>query len=319
VHQLKDPSAVLKVGADMFPHLKIIATGASTLAASRKFKDTLAGRKRLVHLTPVLWDEFPAFNNATLHKRLYHGELPQALLSEGKQPSFYREWADSFFAIDIQKLFAFRDPDKFNMFFEYLLKQSGGLFNAPKASSALGISRPTIENHSRALQTTYTVTLLRPFYGFGKKEIIKMQKVYCFNTGFVSLYRGWEPLRQDDYGIPWEHLVLEHLQAHMYNNTIHYWRDISGREIDFVIARDRETIDAIECKWDQGQFDPDPLKVFRSYYPRGENYLVCPVSTPPYVKILPVWKLKYARRKVLLPSTGVFLRNGRKTKKVKYK
>jgi predicted AAA+ superfamily ATPase len=62
IHRLPDPSMVLKIGADLFPELKIIATGSSTLAASRKFKDTLTGRKRVVRLTPALWDELPAFN-----------------------------------------------------------------------------------------------------------------------------------------------------------------------------------------------------------------------------------------------------------------
>lgn len=53
VHQLRDPSRVLKVGADEFPALRILATGSSTLAASQKFRDALTGRKRSVHLTPV--------------------------------------------------------------------------------------------------------------------------------------------------------------------------------------------------------------------------------------------------------------------------
>jgi hypothetical protein len=46
--------------------LKILATGSSTLAASKKFRDTLTGRKRTVHLVPVLWDELPAHRAATV-------------------------------------------------------------------------------------------------------------------------------------------------------------------------------------------------------------------------------------------------------------
>ena len=91
IHQLRDPSRLLKIGADLFPTLQILATGASTLAASEKFRDTLTGRKRLVHLTPVLWDELEAFQ-APLVKRLYHGGLPQALLAATKSASLYREW-----------------------------------------------------------------------------------------------------------------------------------------------------------------------------------------------------------------------------------
>jgi len=284
IHQLKDPSRLLKIGADLFPHLKILATGSSTLAASRKFQDTLTGRKRLVHLTPVLWDELPAFQNTPLLKRLYHGGLPETILSEAKPVGFYREWMDSFFARDIQRLFAFRNPDKFNALFEYVMKQSGGLLETTRTANALGISRPTVENHLRALETTHTVTLLRPFHRGGQKEIVKTPKAYAFDTGFVSFCRGWDPLRPDDYGVLWEHLVLEYLQAHAHARKIQYWRDAAGREIDFVIIRNREEIDAIECKWDPMQFDPVAMKVFRSYYPRGKNYLMSPLTIAGYMK-----------------------------------
>src|ERR1035438_2758955 len=60
IHQLSDPARVLKIGADACPRVRILATGSSTLAASKKFRDTLTGRKRTVHLTPVGWDELPA-------------------------------------------------------------------------------------------------------------------------------------------------------------------------------------------------------------------------------------------------------------------
>jgi uncharacterized protein len=213
IHQLRDPARVLKIGADAFPKLKILATGSSTLAASKKFRDTLTGRKRLVHLTPVLWDELEAFG-VTLQKRLFHGGLPPALLAESKKPSFYREWLDSFFARDIQRLFGFRDINRFNALFEYLLKQSGGQFEVTKTATALGITRPTVESHVSALEITQAVTLVRPFHGGGLNELVKQPKIYGFDTGFVSFARGWDPLRQDDFGPLWEHIVLEHLQAH---------------------------------------------------------------------------------------------------------
>src|SRR5262245_52924709 len=109
----------------MFPRLKVLATGSSTLAASRTFRDTLAGRKREVHLVPVLWEDLGAFH-VTLERRLYHGGLPPALLPEAKAPALYREWMDSFFARDIQRLFGLRDVNRFTALFEYLLRQSGG-------------------------------------------------------------------------------------------------------------------------------------------------------------------------------------------------
>lgn len=283
IHQLRDPSRVLKIGADLFPHLKILATGSSTLAASKKFRDTLTGRKRQIHLTPILASELDAFG-VKLPKRLLHGGLPAALLAQTKIPAFYREWMDSFFARDIQRLFAFRDMNRFNALFEYLLRQSGGQLELTRTAAALGISRPTVESHLQALEITHAITLLRPFHGGGQKELVKQPKVYGFDTGFVSFARGWEPLRPDDCGSLWEHLVLEELLAHWPDTTVHYWRDKAGNEVDFVLPRGRGGVNVIECKWNPAAFDARALAVFRSYYPKGENYLVTPQEAPAYHK-----------------------------------
>ncbi len=284
IHQLSDPSRLLKIGADLFPKLKILATGSSTLAASKKFRDTLTGRKRLVHLLPVLWTELEIFSCSDVLRRLFQGGLPPALLAGVKSPPFYREWLDSFFARDIQRLFSFRDMEKFNVFFEYLLRQSGGQVEMSRAASELGTSRITLENHLQALEITHAVPRIRPFFGSGQKEIVKMPKVYGFDTGFITFVRGWDPLRPHDHGILWEHLVLEHLQAYFPNETIRYWRDKAGREVDFVLVRRRDHIDTVECKWNPSDFDPSSLRMFRTYYPKGENYLVSPLTGPSYSK-----------------------------------
>ena len=60
--------------------------------------------------------------------------------------------------------------------------------------------------------------------------------------------------------------------------------DKSGAEVDFVIARGRNEVDAIECKWDPKSFDVSALKVFRGRYPKGRNYLVTPSGDPGYRK-----------------------------------
>ncbi len=283
IHQLRDPSRLLKIAADEFPHLRVLATGSSTLAATRKFSDSLTGRKRLLHLVPVLTEELPAFG-VTLAKRLYHGGLPPALLSAQKDPSFYREWLDSFFARDIQRLFAFRDINKFNSVIEYLLRQSGGQLEVSRTASALGISRPTVESHLQALQITKAVTLVRPFHGGSQAEIVRQPKAYAFDTGFVSFARGWDPLRPEDCGILWEHLVLETMQALRPDESVRYWRDKAGHEVDFVRPRGRDEVDAYECKWNPDSFEGAGLQAFRTRYPKGKNFLISPGKDSTYLK-----------------------------------
>lgn len=111
-----------------------------------------------------------------------------------------------------------------------------------------------------------------------------MPRLYGFDTGFVSQARGWNPLRPDDCGLLWEHLVLEQLQAHLPDFHLHYWRAKSGREVDFVIFRSRDQVDALDCKWDPAEFDAAGLKAFRALYPRGTNYPIAPLTVPSYLK-----------------------------------
>ena len=176
IHQLRDPSRLLKIGADLFKDIKILATGSSTLAASRKFRDTLTGRKRVIHLVPVLVDELAAFGGVALSRRLLHGGLPQALLRETLEPSFYREWMDSFFARDIHRLFAFRDMNRFNALFEYVLRSSGGYFSVNAAAADLGVARPTVESHLAALEITHAAVIIALSSVWSRRMLKKQKK-----------------------------------------------------------------------------------------------------------------------------------------------
>jgi hypothetical protein len=72
---------LLKIAADHYPHIHIVATGSSTLGASRKFRDTLTGRKRDLWLTPMcLPDIFDA--KRTDFKHRFGGGLPPFFLPE---------------------------------------------------------------------------------------------------------------------------------------------------------------------------------------------------------------------------------------------
>lgn len=42
IHRLSNPSEILKIAADHYPDIRIIATGSSSLGASPKFGDTLS-------------------------------------------------------------------------------------------------------------------------------------------------------------------------------------------------------------------------------------------------------------------------------------
>jgi len=285
IHRLGDPSLILKIAADAFPHLKILATGSSTLAATAKFRDSLTGRKEMVYLPPVLWREcVDAFDVNDLDHRLLCGGLPETLLSENKDASFYAEWMDSFYARDIQELFSIRSRTGFLKLLHLLILQSGGLVDYTQLAKSSEMSRPTVKAHIEAMGIAHAIYLLPPFHGGGKREITRRPKCYAFDTGFVTFVKGWERIREDDRGILWEHLVLDGLRVDIEEKggMLYYWRDKSQREIDFVIKRSENMIDTVECKINPDGFSPQSLKTFRELYPNGRNYLISPNIIEPY-------------------------------------
>ena len=282
VHRLEDPSRLLKIAADEFPQLKVLATGSSTLAATRKFSDTLTGRKRAIHLCPVLWEECAApFGVPELDQRLLHGGLPEMLIAAAKDPGFFNEWIDSFYARDILELFGIRNRQGFLALFRLLLRQSGGQLDFSQLANLSEMSRVTVKSHIEAMQIAHVVHLLRPFHGGGKREIVSRPKCYAFDTGFVTFEKGWDSIRDDDRGLLWEHLVLDSLRFHYADDDIYYWQDKSHREIDFVIRHGRGRVDVVECKINPDKLDASPVAAFRDLYPDGDNYVVSPaVNTP---------------------------------------
>ena len=145
---------------------------------------------------------------------------------------------------------------------------------ATRFARACEVSRQTVIHYLEALEATFVMHVVRPFASNTSAEIVAAPRVYGFDTGFVAYHRGWSPLRRDDYGPLWEHLVLNELHAARQKRDVQYWRTKSGHEVDFVIAPRREAPMAIECKWSQDAFDPAGMLAFRRSYPQGENVLV---------------------------------------------
>jgi len=107
-------------------------------------------------------------------------------------------------------------------------------------------------------------------------------KCYGFDTGFVTFIKGWDTIREEDRGLLWEHLTLDTLRTRVNPSNLYYWRDKSGREIDFIVRKQGRQVHAIECKINPDHFEPKSFIAFRTLYPEGENHIVSPVIKVPY-------------------------------------
>jgi predicted AAA+ superfamily ATPase len=300
VHRLRDPSELLKIAADHYPTVRIIATGSSTLGATKKFQDSLTGRKAELWLTPAMSRDLGSLHVQKLEHRLYRGGLPPFLLADLPPEGDFQEWMESYWAKDIQELFRLDRRRSFLTFVELLLTSSGGIFEATRFARPSEVSRTTIANYLSILETTFVAHVVRP-YSTGKvAEIVAAPKVYGFDTGFVCYFRGWHETRRDDMGLLWEHYVLNELHARLQTRRIHYWRDKQGHEVDFVLARRGHPPLAIECKWSANDFDAKSLKAFATRYPKAQHFVIAQDVDRTFTK-------RFAALEVKFTSLAVFI------------
>ena len=284
IHRLDNPSEILKIAADHYPEVSIIATGSSTLGASAKFKDTLTGRKRELWLTPLLLQEMDDFGNESMRHRMLFGGLPSFFAANQWPDNDFKEWIDAYWAKDIQDMFSVGKRYSFQKFAELLLVNSGGQFEASTYAAPCEVSRQTISNYLAILEATFVVHVIRPYSTRKVNEIIMAPKVYGFDTGFVCFAKGWRELRQEDLGSLWEQCVLNEIHGHLQTHSMHYWRDKQGHEVDFVIHnKSTNELTAIECKFTSTSLSKSRstdstlsanIDAFRRHYPRGKNYVV---------------------------------------------
>lgn len=299
IHRLANPSELLKIAADYYPDTKVLATGSSSLGASRKFRDSLTGRKTEIWLTPMVLEDLKDFQNTDIKHRFLHGGLPPFFMAGEIPEREFQEWMDSHWAKDIQELFRLERRYSFLKFLELLMAQSGGIFEATRFALPCEVSRSTISNYLSVLEATFVVNIVRPFSTHKPTEIVSAPKVYGFDTGFICYFRGWYELRQEDLGYLFEHMVLNELHANLQTRRVQYWRDKQGHEIDFILIRRGKPI-VIECKWSSEEFTPSSLKVFRNKYPQGNNYVVSYDVTRSYKKSFGKWIVKFVNLKDLI-------------------
>ena len=302
VHRLPDPSELLKIAADYHPNTHIIATGSSSLGASRRFRDTLTDRKRDLWLTPMLLQDEREFGPRGFDHRFRRGGLPPFYLAVRPPEHGFQEWIHSFWARDIQEHFRLRQRSSFLRFLELLFAVSGGIFEPSRFAAQCEISRNLVSGYLQVLEETMVVTVVRPFSTRRTTEVVAAPKVYGFDTGFVCHFKGWAHLQNQDRGALWEHYVLNEYLGSTGSRRVTYWRDRRGHEIDFIFAAPNRPPVAVECKWRAEGFNPRNVLAFRTHYPVGSNYVVTADAKPSAVHRYDDVSVRFVGVAELVPS-----------------
>lgn len=287
IQYLSNPTNFLKYFWDEYRNrIKIIASGSSAFYIDRKFKDSLAGRKKIFYVRTLSFREFLRFKNENAlcqrdfrrislsdkekltnyyHEYLVYGGYPRVVLSSFQEKEdVLRDIAYSYIKKDVYEANIRRD-DFFYRLFKILASQIGNLVNASELANTLGISKTSIDNYLYVMQRSFHISLIKPFFRNVRKELTKMPKIYFLDLGlrnfFVSNFKGIET--REDKGPLLENVVFRELAEKYPVEEIRSWRTIQKNEVDFIVAGKM----AFEVKVNPEKFKESHYKVFLKNYP----------------------------------------------------
>jgi len=292
-----NPSNFLKYLYDTYQeNLKIIATGSSPFYLDTKFKDSLAGRKRIFHLKSLDFNEFLNFKDEVelqqelsrirqneqyiskhynellyyFNEYLTYGGYPKIVLENNTKEKVLHlnELITSFLKKDIYES-NIEQEQKFYNLITLLSAQIGKLLNKNELANTLGLNQRTIDKYLSILQKCFYIDLLYPFYRNIRKEITKMPKVYFSDFGIRNkiLNRFNNLPEREDKGEIIENYIHLRLKEQYSKEQIKYWHTTGSKEVDFVINETYDYGKAYEIKFSDSEFHPAKYKLFKNSYP----------------------------------------------------
>lgn len=303
IQYLDNPSNFLKYIYDEYKgRIKLIVTGSSSFFIDQKFKDSLAGRKRLLELKLLDFREFLRFkrkeemidyfpHTPLLKKReipglarnkldklfmefVTFGAYPGVVLEQKEKEKRYalEELLHSYLGKDVE-ITGIKKKEKFFNLLRLLSMQAGSLLNISELANTLRISVTAVENYFYILQKSFQVKTVSPFFGNLRKELTRMPKLYFLDLGIRNMlvdHFGWLESRMDK-GILFENLIFKLLTDRDDIKRLNFWRTQSKHEVDFVIDESF----ALEVKYSGAKFAARKYRLFRETYPRIPIGVVC--------------------------------------------
>jgi hypothetical protein len=155
----------------------------------------------------------------------------------------------------------------------YLLAQSqGSLISVENLSREIGLSARSVQKYIDIMQHTFVLGVLSSFSRNLGNELKKSKKCYLYDIGIRNaLIKDFRGLAQrEDKGCILESAVYLNLMSNLLpNEDLKFWRTRDGKEVDFVLIRDRQPI-PIEVKSNLSKMSvPRGLKAFLKRYPNA--------------------------------------------------
>jgi predicted AAA+ superfamily ATPase len=273
---------------------RILVTGSGRLDLYRFGGDSLQGRYHLLRLHPFSAAELGMSSPAQLLDLLRLGGFPEPFLggSETEARRWSREYRSLLVREEIVALERIQDLGHLELLMLRLPELVGSPLSVNALREDLQVSHKTLVNWICALERLFALFRLVPFGAPRIRAVKKVQKHY---------HLDWTVVPKD--AARFENLVACHLLKWVHfeqdikgrNLELRYFRDIEGREVDFVVVEDGQPLLLAECKWSDAEVDSS-LRYLKSRFPGVDAWQISAVGTKDYqtpegVRVAPALRL----------------------------
>lgn len=278
---------------------KFILSGSADLLLMHNVTESLAGRALYVELLPMTYGEehgaLEAGNFANLwrpeHREpertvtavdplpfLVRGFMPSLLAAagHGEVLNWLEGYVRTYLERDLRELSQVDSLIDFRKVMQGLALRTGNILNQADVAKDSAVSHPTTHRYIKLLEVSNIIERVPAFSANRTKRLVKSPKVFYVDPALAIFLAGYYDAASvagsRELGHYFETMVYLHLRALCEGMTprggLHYWRTVSGREVDFVIEHGRRLL-AFEVKYTAKPtaFDIRSLLQFLEEYP----------------------------------------------------
>ena len=224
-----------------------ILSGSQNLSLLESVSQSLAGRTEVHQLLPLTWGEIRRFTRhpQILEEVLFSGGYPRIFDQDLKPSAWLRSYVTTYLERDVRMLSNIGDLVTFQRFIELCAGRTAQLLNYSSLANDCGITQPSAKAWFSILEASYIAFRLPAYHAGLRKRLVKMPKLYFYDTGLACWLLGirepqqlrTHPLR----GAIFETWVVSEILKHRTNRGetrgLSFYRDSNGAEADLVIEQ----------------------------------------------------------------------------------
>jgi len=174
-----------------------IITGSHNFLMQEKISQTLAGRVAILTLLPFSIDELRGEDTLEdFSTYIFKGFYPPIYDRKIEPSDWYPNYIRTYLERDVRLIKNIPDLNSFTLFVKLCAGRIGQLLNLSSLAVEAGISVNTAKSWLSVLEASYIIYRLEPHFQNFNKRLVKMPKLYFYDTGLACSLLGLESVTQ---------------------------------------------------------------------------------------------------------------------------